>query len=103
MGIVYLVFLVIAIPVVFFMLTWAVVTAGRLLFPEQPQPLARDPVRIRQRATAGGVSVPVGVREIREDQRLSRQGPATAPYLYAYGASEGLPERWREDLWQRRN
>ena len=103
MGTIYLIFFIIAVPILFFMLTWTLVTAGRLLFPERPAPPTRDPVVVRQKATAEGVFVPVGVREIREDQRHERQVHPAPPYLYAFGASEGLPELWRQDLWRRRN
>lgn len=103
MGTLYLIFLIVAVPVFFFMLTWAIVTACRLLFPEQPLPPERDPVVIRKHAASEGVSVPVGVREIREDQRHQRQTVPPTPYIYAYGSSDGFPDSWQEDLWRRRN
>ncbi len=103
MGIVYLVILLVAVPVFLFLLTWAVVTACRLLAPERPQPFERDPVAVRQQAAARGEHVPVGVREIREDQRLVYGEHARARYHYAGGASAGLPPIWMEDLWRRRN
>ena len=103
MDIIYFAFAAIAVPVLFFMLTWAAVTAYRLIFPEEPLPLQKDPVVVRQVATARGESVPVGAREIREDQRqyLSEHPPAS--YTYAYGESEGFPEKWRADLLRRQN
>ena len=103
MDIVYFAFAAVAVPVLFFMLTWAVVTAYRLLFPEEPRPVQKDPVVIRKIATAKGSHVPVGAREIREDQRhyLSEHPPAS--YTYIYGESDGFPQKWDEDLSLRRN
>ena len=103
MNIVYLAFAAFAIPVLFFMLTWAFVTAYRLLFPEEPRPPQKDPVVVRKVAAAQGQYVPVGAREIREDQRqyLSEHPPAF--YTYAYGESEGFPEKWYKDLLHRQN
>ena len=103
MNIVYVLFAVIVAPVLFFMLTWALVTVYRLLFPDEPAPSEQDPVVDRQHATSRGEYVPVGAREIREDRRYYLRAHPPASYLYVYGESEGLPELWTEDLWRRRN
>ncbi len=103
MDIIYFAFAALAIPVLFFMLTWAAVTAYRLLFPEEAPPPQKDPVVIRKVAAARGEYVPVGAREIREDQRLYLSEHPPASYIYAYGESEGFPEKWDEDLLRRRN
>ena len=99
----YLVFALIAVLTLFFMLAWVIVTVSRLCFPEKPLPLDRDPVMIRHRAMASGESVPVGVREIREDQQRYRVAHRLVPYVYLEGGSDGFPAAWREDLWRRRN
>ncbi|ARA93518.1 hypothetical protein AWN76_010355 [Rhodothermaceae bacterium RA] len=101
----YLTFALLAAPMVFFMLIWVVVTAYRIYFPEKPLPFEQDPVVRRWRMTSVGHSIPVGVREIRQDQRERLQTTSpTASYHYADGyASEGLPEYWMEDLYLRRN
>ena len=103
MDILYFAFAALAIPVLFFMLTWAVVTAYRLLFPEEPPPPPPDPVVIRKVAAARGEYMPVGAREIREDQRQYFSEQAPASYTYAHGESEGFPEKWRQDLLRRQN
>lgn len=103
MGIVSYVLIALAVPIFFFLLTWALVTAYRLLFPEAPRPVEEDPVRVRQRATARGEHVPVGAREIREDQRHFRSAHPQTDYAYFYGTSDGFPENWSKDLWRRRN
>lgn len=91
-------------PILFFMVTWAIATVYRLYFPERSLPFEEDPVVIRERATAKGKSVPVGVREIRADQRRARrQGAQQSSYTYAWGGSDGFPEEWHENLWKRRN
>ncbi len=102
MGVLNLVFILVAVPVFFFMITWAAVTTYRLLFPEKPLPLERHPVLVREKA-AGRRTVSVGVRQIKEDQRYFRTAHARAHYDYFLGYSEGVPEVWVEDLWQRRN
>ena len=103
MSIVYVLFAVVAVPVFFFILTWVVVTAYRLVFPDEPLPSQHDPVLDRREATSRGEFVPVGAREIREDRRYYSRAHPSVSYLYSYGESEGLPEFWREDLWRRRN
>jgi len=50
-----------------------------------------------------GEGVPVGVREIRAHQRRERHQEDVTIYNYAWGASKGVPESWKEELWQRRN
>lgn len=104
MGNLFVVIIIIAAPVLFFMLTWVVVTVYRILFPEEPLDLVEDPVQIRQKAAASGTFVPVGLREIREDQRHHRMAHIGV-YTYEYhdGMSAGLPLDWIEDLDQRRN
>ncbi len=93
----------VALPIFFFMLTWVLVTAYRILFPEEPAPIEDDPLYLRQRATEAGVSVPVGAREIREDQRRYQRAQQVA---YDYAGTPtliGVPEVWQENLWLRRN
>ena len=101
MSTLYLLFLIVAAPILFFMVTWTVVTAWRLLVPEKPLPLDRDPVRIREKATAAGLQVPVGAKEIRADQRHHYRTHGREEYVL--GASDGVPTCWMEDVWQRRN
>mgnify|MGYP001165968637 CR=1 FL=1 len=100
----FILFVTLVGPIVFFMLTWVVATVYRLYFPEHPLPFEHDPVMVRQRAIAAGKSVPVGVREIQADERHRRRRAARErSYHYAWGGSDGLPEQWEEDLWRRRN
>ncbi len=99
----YIFFFLIALPLLLCMVAWAVVTAYRIFRPTQPLPFERDPVIVRQKVAASGAGVPVGVREIREDQRYHQQAPYRPSYRYAFGGSEGLPPAWKDDLWLRRN
>ena len=98
-----IIFAAVAVPSVFFMLTWVLTASYRICFPEEPLPFKKDSVAIRHQAAVSGRSVPVGVREIREDQRQHRRRQAEAVYHYAGGDSVGLPLPWKEDLWIRRN
>ena len=102
MSIPVIVFVAIAIPVLFFMLTWVLTASYSICFPEEPLPFEKDRALLRQQAAMAGGDVPVGVREIREDQHWRRRH-AEAVYHYAEGGSIGLPPTWKEDLWYRRN
>lgn len=96
-------FFVLVGPILVFLLIWAGATVYRLYFPEYPLPFNQSAVVKREQATTDGQCVPVGVREIREDQRRERRQEDVTIYNYAWGTSEGVPDAWREDLWQRRN
>ncbi len=103
MDIVYFAFAAVAVPIFFFMAVWVIVTVYRVLVPEEPLPLEKDRVVVRKVATAQGEYVPVGARDIREDQRHYYTEHPPVPYAYVYGESEGFPEYWDKDLWLRRN
>jgi hypothetical protein len=91
-------------PVLFFLLTWVVATAYRLYFPEKPIAFDRDPVVLQEQRLRQEQSTPVGVREIREDQRRSQYlGESSPDYQYVWGYSDGFPEAWRNDVRMRRN
>lgn len=100
---VFALFAIIAVPILFFMLTWVVVTACRIFFPEKPLLVERDATLMRRHATREGGSVPVGIREIRADQRFLQENAAHSSYHFSQGDSEGLPLSWFEDLNERRN
>jgi hypothetical protein len=100
----YLILAILAAPLLFFMIIWALVTAYRIYFPEKPLPFEKAPVMMRRQARAAGHSMPVGVREIRADQRDRYRVPAAPSYNYTDGfAPEGLPADWKDELWLRRN
>jgi hypothetical protein len=84
------------------LLVWAGTMVYRLYNPDHPRPFEEHPVVQREEATARGEPVSVGVREIRADRRRKRrrQGEQRG---YVWGRSDGIPEAWREDLWNRRN
>jgi len=96
-------FFVLIGPVLVFLIIWVGATVYRIYYPELPLPFEQDSVVQRERASLEGKSVPVGVREIRADQRRERRQENVTVYNYAWGGSEGLPEEWHEDLWRRRN
>lgn len=96
-------FFVLIGPILVFLMIWVGATVYRLYYPERPLPFEEESVVQRERATMEGKSVPVGVREIRADQRRARRQEDVTIYNYAWGGSEGVPEEWREDLWRRRN
>lgn len=98
-----LLFVVLVGPVFFLLLIWVGATVYRLYNPEQPLPFEEDPVVKRERATAEGTPMPVGVREIRADQRRSNRQSSRNEYHYAWGGSDGVPDSWYDELWRRRN
>ena len=96
-------FAIVVVPILFFMITWVAITACRLLFPPEHEEVVEDPGKIRYIATQEGYSIPVGVREIKEDQRFYSDKLAHTTYHYEYGDSEGLPLSWFEEIVNRRN
>ncbi|MEF8816203.1 MAG: hypothetical protein V5A20_06210 [Salinibacter sp.] len=86
----------------FALLVWAGTMVYRLYNPEHPRPFREHPVVQRERATAEGNRVSVGVREIRADRRRAHRGEGDHRE-YVWGRSDGIPEAWREDLRTRRN
>ena len=98
-----LIFLLVAVPIAFCMLTWVVATIYRLYFPE---PAARvEPgrsVRLPLRLKPISMAVAVGVREIKENQRRQFSSSATH-YTFSNGLSSGVPSDWVVDVHRRRN
>ncbi|MFB6274257.1 MAG: hypothetical protein ABEL51_15335 [Salinibacter sp.] len=86
----------------FALLIWASSMVYRLYNPEHSRPFAEHSVVQREKATARGERVSVGVREIRADRRRERRGRGEQQE-YVWGRSDDIPESWREDLWIRRN
>ena len=86
----------------FVLLVWAGTMVYRLYHPEHPRPFEEHPVVQREKATARGERVSVGVREIRADRRRERR-MQSGKREYVWGRSDGIPESWQEDLWTRRN
>lgn len=99
----YLLFAFVALPTIFCMLVWVVVTVRRLCFPARPVRYRARPVLLRRHEQAVGEVVPVGVREIRENQRRAQAEHPYVRYYYTGGYSHGVPAAWLDDLWQRRN
>lgn len=87
----------------FLLLIWAGATVYRLYHPENPRPFGEPSFLQRETPTAKGERVPVGIREIRADQRRKRRKQNEGVASYTWGRSEGVPDPWFEDLWRRRN
>ena len=89
------------LPVLFVALVWAVVTAVRILFPDEAGAVP-DEAAMRAEQRRRGHATRVGAREIRADIRLW-QRHHTARYCYDDHASDGVPDAWREDVAHRMN
>lgn len=104
MQVVSLIFIIVAIPIVFCMLTWVAATVYRLYFPEKPLPIDRHfSIVSRSGPESPEMAVPVGVREIKEDQQRWQRSETISPYYFSCGISNGLPSCWLDDVWRRRN
>ncbi len=98
-----LIFLVVAIPILFCTITWVIATAYRLYFPEKPLPLEKELSFVSHIApSSSALPVPIGVREIKEDERRRRLNQS-ACYRFTNGMSNGVPSDWLDDVWRRRN
>lgn len=96
-------FFVLIGPILVFLLIWVGATAYRLYYPDRPVPFEGHSMARRTERSEEGGYVPVGVREIRADQRRKQGREDVTIYNYAWGGSQGVPEDWHEDLWRRRN
>lgn len=100
----FMIFVMMVIPIAFFMIVWTIGVAYRLLAVEEPNPTPNDVAVLRKRMAEEGMGVPVGIREIREDQRcLDAFGDSSEEYVYEGLPRYSLPHCWIENLEQRRN
>ena len=98
----YVFLLFIAVPILLCMCAWVVLTVHRICFAPRQVTYRADRVLIRRQAEVHEV-VPVGVREIRENQRRVQQEQPSVRYSYSEGYSQGVPSVWIEEIWRRRN
>ena len=99
-----IVFIIVGTPVVFLMMVWVVVTAWRILRPEEPVALEDDPAFVRKQRLLRGQVARVRFQEIRELEReRAPAGPDCDEYTLCEGVSYGVPVAWYADLDQRRN
>lgn len=99
-----LIFIIVAVPIVFCMLTWVAATAYRLYFPEKPLPLETQLSFVSKgQPSTPDLALPVGVREIKEDQQRWQRNEAISSYHFSCGISNGLPSCWLDDVWRRSN
>lgn len=100
----YTALMIVAIPVFFLVLMWAVVAVYRIWAPDMPEPISDEALMMRYRAAssveAQSAALPVGVRS--ENMRKAYRARSVR-YEYEAGRSGGIPVRWIEDLWGRRN
>lgn len=98
-------FIIVIAPILFFLFTWVAVTAYRLYAPDRPAPFERRHRTLWRRPKERlSEESSVNVREIRENQRRYFREHVGTSYHYAgSGGSGGFPSDWVEDLWRRRN
>lgn len=100
-------FLLVAVPVIFGVAVWALVTAFRILYPERPLPKPPAPRWRRREQAEPWRSARVGFREI-HDEMQGHARRVTLPYRLdrqrqRVGMKGGVPERWLDDIFERRN
>lgn len=96
-------FAVLGVSLVVGLLAWAIVTGFRIWGDENGVALERHAVVIRRQVARTGVSVPVGAREIRQDQEFGDSYKTLFDYELGPDGSTGVPPSWFTDLWMRRN
>jgi hypothetical protein len=99
----HVVFLTVGLATFFFMAVWVIGVIVRLKYPEETAPMSPMPVLKRRIMAGRGEAVPVGVREIREDQRARNMEEASVEYDYAGLPRQQVPAAWERDLYERRN
>lgn len=99
----HLIFLLTVLPVLFFAVVWVIGIVIRLTVPEKTLPPDVSLLLRRRELTMSGRTVPVGVREIREDYRLITHRVSAQAYRYEGYERHRIPEEWVEDLERRRN
>lgn len=97
-----LIFLMMGLPIMFFMVVWSVGMAIRLTSAERNPIDEVDAFILRHELTLQGEAVRVGARDIRQDQLL-RAPMRQVEYEYEGDPTYTLPHRWVEDLYQRVN
>lgn len=102
-GVAHVILLTVGLGTIFFLVVWVIGVVIRLSVPERALPLTTLPVARRRLLTGQGRYVPVGLREIREDQRMRTMDEATVDYDYAGMPRRAVPVRWEQDLFERRN
>ena len=103
------VFAAVGVALLACLLIWTIIISLNIWETDDPGALERESVHVRRQAARAGLTMPVGAREIHEDQQY---GEETRLLLtYDFGTSEssgssrssGVPSAWVDDLWIRRN
>lgn len=97
-----LVFLMMGLPIIFFLVVWSAGMAIRLTAVERNPVDEVDAFILRHELTLKGEAIPVGARDIRQDQLLHSR-LRNVEYEYEGDPRYSLPHRWVEDLHRRVN
>lgn len=97
------VFAAIGVVLLACLLTWTIVVSLKLWETDDPVSLRRESVLVRREAARAGLVMPVGAREIREDQQYGEESRVLLMYDFGPVGSSGIPSAWFDDLWLRRN
>ena len=97
------VFAAIGVVLLACLLTWTIIISLKIWQTEDPVSMKRESVLVRREAARAGLVMPVGAREIREDQEYGEESRVLLMYDYGPFGSSGIPPGWFDDLWIRRN
>ncbi|NND71824.1 MAG: hypothetical protein HKN43_09605 [Rhodothermales bacterium] len=92
-------FTLIVAPILFFLLTWILVTAVRILRADRTVRLERASTFVHRRTGARKVMA-VAVKSESDTREAYERDES---YMLADGWSSGIPNSWHSELWIRRN
>lgn len=96
----HVIFIAAVLPPLIVIMAWAAITAIRICIPERRTPSVQHRIWIRQQMEEARESTPVGVSEIRENQRRLLRKVQQA---YSLSGARRVVDIWADDLWTRRN
>lgn len=94
----------VAIPVMFCMVSWVVFTTSRICRTEDTTAAEQFALEARRRLReAAATSISVGSATIQDELGLRIATRYGRSYQLRYDQSTGIPSFWHDELWNRRN
>jgi len=94
----------VAVPIVFCMISWVVFTTSRIFRFEDTYAAEQYAIEARRRIReAAATSIRVGSATIQDELGLQVASGYAKSYQLRYDKSSGIPSLWHDELWTRRN